>query len=676
MVKVFQGGPVLAQFNARDSDLIMGYLNQPEVRKLLPSEYRYIRFAWGKPLSEGSVVELFALKSNRDNIAPLSGGVVVDALQTFDQLGNPAVSMQMDSRGSRIWESMTGKAYKDASNIAIVLDEIVYSAPGVSSGAISGGRSEITGNFTLNEAVDLANVLRAGKLPASAEIIQSEIVGPSLGKEAIQAGIYSFMIALIIVLLWMIFYYGTSGIFADIALLLNILLIFGILAGLGAVLTLPGIAGIVLTIGISVDANVLIFERVREELKKGKGLRKSVSDGFNNALSSILDANITTGLTALILFIFGTGPIKGFATTLLIGIGTSLFTAIFITRILVDSRNDKGKDVSFSTKTTKEFLSNINLSFLQKRKIAYLISTFLIIVSLISLFSKGLNQGVDFVGGRSYTVRFEDPVNPSEINSITNNVFGSSEVKTFGEENQLKITTKYKVDIEGIEVDEEIQNKLFTSLIDFLPEGITYDDFVKGSSEKSIGIMSSIKVGPTIADDIKNNSFLAVIGSLIVVFLYILLRFQKWQFSLGAVSAVFHDVLIVLGIFSLTYTFMPFSMEINQAFIAAILTVIGYSLNDTVVVFDRIREFLNDGSKKEFDETVNGALNSTLSRTLNTSLTTLLVLIAIFTFGGESIRGFMFALIIGVLVGTYSSVFIATPVMFDTQNNKKIKSEK
>ena len=544
------------------------------------------------------MVELFALKSNRDNIAPLSGGVVVDASQTFDQLGNPAVSMQMDSRGSRIWESMTGKAYKDASNIAIVLDEIVYSAPGVSSGAISGGRSEITGNFTLNEAVDLANVLRAGKLPASAEIIQSEIVGPSLGKEAIQAGIYSFMIALIIVLLWMIFYYGTSGIFADIALLLNILLIFGILAGLGAVLTLPGIAGIVLTIGISVDANVLIFERVREELKKGKGLRKSVSDGFNNALSSILDANITTGLTALILFIFGTGPIKGFATTLLIGIGTSLFTAIFITRILVDSRNDKGKNVSFSTKTTKEFLSNINLSFLQKRKIAYLISSLLIIVSLVSLFSQGLNQGVDFVGGRSYTVRFEDPVNPSEINSITNNVFGSSEVKTFGEENQLKITTKYKVDIEGIEVDEEIQNKLFTSLKDFFPEDITYDDFVKGSSEKSIGIMSSIKVGPTIADDIKNNSFLAVIGSLIVVFLYILLRFQKWQFSLGAVSAVFHDVLIVLGIFSLTYTFMPFSMEINQAFIAAILTVIGYSLNDTVVVFDRIREFLNDSSKR------------------------------------------------------------------------------
>jgi len=671
----YQGGPVLAQFASRDSDLIMGYLNQPDVRKLLPSEYRYTRFAWGKPISDGNVVELYAIKSNRENQAPLSGGVVVDALQTFDQVGNPAVSMQMDSRGARIWENMTGKAFKEASNIAIVLDNIVYSAPGVSTGAIAGGRSEIAGSFTLNEAIDLANVLRAGKLPASAEIIQSEIVGPSLGKEAIQAGIYSFIIALIIVLVWMIFYYGSSGIFADVALMLNILLIFGILAGLGAVLTLPGIAGIVLTIGISVDANVLIFERIREELKKGKGVRKAVADGFNNALSSILDANITTGLTALILFVFGTGPIKGFATTLLIGIGTSLFTAIFITRILVDSRNEKGKAVSFSTPATKNLFSNINISFLKKRKFAYVVSAFLMLISLISLGVKGLNQGVDFVGGRSYTVRFEKAINPTEISALLMDEFGSAEAKTFGEENQLKITTKYKVDVEGIAVDEEIQNKLYSALLSYLPDGITYDDFVKGSSEKSIGIMSSIKVGPTIADDIKNNSFLAVIGSLIVVFLYILLRFQKWQFSLGAVAAVFHDVLIVLGIFSLTYTFMPFSMEINQAFIAAILTVIGYSLNDTVVVFDRIREFVNEHTKWDFDETVNSALNSTLSRTLNTSLTTLLVLLAIFIFGGESIRGFMFALIIGVLVGTYSSVFIATPVMYDTQKKKALNAE-
>ena len=669
----FQGGPVLAQFASRDSDLILGYLNQSDVRKLLPSEYRYIRFAWGKPITDSDVVELYALKSNRDNKAPLSGGVVVDALQTFDQVGNAAVSMQMDSRGARIWENMTGKAFKEASNIAIVLDNIVYSAPGVSSGAISGGRSEITGSFTLNEAIDLANVLRAGKLPASAEIIQSEIVGPSLGKEAIEAGINSFVIALIFVLLWMVFYYGSSGIYADIALVMNILLIFGILAGLGAVLTLPGIAGVVLTIGISVDANVLIFERIREELGKGKGIRKAIADGFNNALSSILDANITTGLTALILFIFGTGPIKGFATTLLIGIGTSLFTAIFITRILVDSRNEKGKDVSFSTKATKGLFSNIKISFLQRRKVAYLVSSILIVISLASLSFQGLNQGVDFVGGRSYTVRFDESVNPTEIGAVLSNEFGSAEAKTFGEDNQLKITTKYKVDVEGIAVDEEIQNKLFDALQSYLPDGTTYQSFVNGSSEKQIGIMSSIKVGPTIADDIKKNSFLAVIGSLIVVFLYILLRFQKWQFSLGAVAAVFHDVLIVLGIFSITYTFMPFSMEINQAFIAAILTVIGYSLNDTVVVFDRIREYIGEHTKWEFDTTVNAALNSTLSRTLNTSLTTLIVLLSIFIFGGESIRGFMFALIIGVIVGTYSSVFIATPVMYDTQNKKILK---
>ena len=622
------------------------------------------------------MVDLYALKSNRDNIAPLSGGVVVDALQTYDPLGNAAVSMQMNSQGARTWEAMTGKAFREASNIAIVLDNIVYSAPGVSSGPISGGRSEITGNFSLNEAIDLANVLRAGKLPAAAEIIQSEIVGPSLGKEAIESGMYSFIIALAFVLLWMIFYYGYSGVFADIALVLNIILIFGVLAGLGAVLTLPGIAGVVLTIGISVDANVLIFERIREELNKGKGARKAVADGFSNALSSILDANITTGLTALILFIFGTGPIKGFATTLLIGIATSLFTAIFITRMLLDAQNEKGKTISFSTKLTRSLFTNININFLQKRKVAYIISGVLIMISLVSLSFQGLNQGVDFVGGRSYTVRFDQIVNPTEIQANLSKGLGSAQVKTFGEENQLKITTKYKVDVEGLEVDNEIQNILFTSLQSYLPDGLTYDQFVNGSDNKQVGVMSSIKVGPTIADDIKKNSFLAVIGSLIVVFLYILLRFRKWQFSLGAVSAVFHDVLIVLGIFSLTYKFMPFSMEIDQAFIAAILTVIGYSLNDTVVVFDRIREFVGEHTKWEFDKTVDSALNSTLSRTLNTSLTTLIVLLAIFIFGGESIRGFMFALIVGVVVGTYSSVFIATPVMFDTQKKKPIEEPK
>ena len=573
--------------------------------------------------------------------------------------------------GAKLWEDLTGDAYKNNYNIAIVLDETVYSAPGVTSGPISGGRSEITGDFSLNDAIDLANVLRAGKLPASADIIQSEIIGPSLGKESIEKGINSFLIALLLVLIWMYFYYGRAGLFADVALVLNIVLIFGFLSGLGAVLTLPGIAGIVLTIGMSVDANVLIFERVREELRREKGLKQAVSDGFSNALSSILDANITTGVTALVLFVFGTGPIKGFATTLLIGIMTSLFTAIFITRMLVENQISKSKLLNFSTSLTKNWLSNIGISFLIKRRISYVVSGTFIIIGLSSLFINGLNQGVDFVGGRSYVVRFEQPVSQEKIQSNLIKVLGNAEVKTFGSDNQLKITTNYKVDIDSSDIDDEINNILYTDLIEFMPENIAYEDFVvNGDENKQAGIMSSIKVGPTIADDIKKNSFYAVFGSLIIVFLYILLRFKNWQFSLGAVSAVFHDVLVVLGIFSLTYSFMPFNMEINQAFIAAVLTVIGYSLNDTVVVFDRIREYRNINTSWELPRVVDSALNSTLSRTLNTSFTTLVVLISIFVFGGESIRGFMFALIVGVLIGTYSSVFVATPVMYDTLKKK------
>ena len=662
----YQGGPVIAQFLSKDQKKIEEYLSMPEIRKLLPSEKRFTKFLFGKPDANSKVVDLYAIQSNRDDKPPLSGSVVVDASQSYDQIGSPAVSMQMNGKGARKWEEMTGNAYKDKSNIAIVLDDIVYSAPGVSKGAISGGRSEISGQFTLNEAIDLANVLRAGKLPASAEIIESEIVGPSLGKENIERGINSFAIALLLVLVWMTFYYGRAGIYADTALVLNIVLIFGILAGLGAVLTLPGIAGIVLTIGMSVDANVLIFERIREELTKGKGQKQAVSDGFSNALSSILDANITTGLTALILFVFGSGPIKGFATTLLIGIATSLFTAIFITRMLVDARISKSKTLDFSTKSTKNLFKNLSITFLQKRKVAYMFSLSLLTIGIFSLFTNGLNQGVDFVGGRSYTVRFDNNVNPSDIQNNLIEVFGSAEAKTYGSENQLKITTNYKVDVEGTQVDDEIQLKMFNALKSVLPADLTYDNFVNGSDDKSIGIMGSSKVGPTIADDIKKNSFLAIFGSLAVVFLYILLRFRDWQYSLGAVAAVFHDVLVVLGVFSIAYTWMPFNMEINQAFIAAILTVIGYSLNDTVVVFDRIREFRLINKSWEFTRIVNGALNSTLSRTLNTSFTTLVVLLSIFIFGGESIQGFMFALIIGVMVGTYSSVFIATPVMFDT----------
>lgn len=673
LIRGLTAGPVIASFELKDKQTVTDYLNLPQVRALLTPEQRYAKFVWGIPQvqkidSEDNqsieLVELYALQGNRDNKPPLSGAVITDARQSYQQNGKVSVSMKMNLKGAKIWEEMTGEAFNTGGQIAIVLDDIVYSAPGVTSGPISGGNSEISGSFTLNEAVDLANVLRAGKLPASADIVQAEEVGPSLGQEAIDSGMKSFLIALALVLLWMIFYYGKAGIFSDLALLLNIVLIFGILSGLGAVLTLPGIAGIVLTIGIAVDANVLIYERVREELYKGKGQKESVRDGFNNALSSILDANITTGLTALILYVFGTGPIKGFATTLLIGIITSLFTAIFISRLLIDAHLNRGGRLEFSTGLTKGLFRSINIAFLKKRKMAYVVSATIIIAGLTSLFTTGLDQGIDFVGGRTYTVRFAKDMNTEEVKSALTDVFNSAEVKTIGSANQLKISTKYKVDENSAEVDQEVQEKLYTALIPFLPDGTTYDQFI--DAENNVGKMYSGKVSPTIADDIKKSSVWAILGSLIVVFLYILLRFKKWQFSLGAVAAVFHDVLIVLGIFSLAWKYLPFSMEIDQAFIAAILTVIGYSLNDTVVVFDRIREYISEHSSWEFDKIVNGALSSTLSRTLNTSLTTLVVLIAMFVFGADSLRGLLFALIIGVLVGTYSSVFIASPIMHDT----------
>jgi len=670
-------GNAMFSVAVKDIAAIDSYLKMPEIIRLLPADIQFTKFAWERPATEDvEILDLYALKSNREKEPRISGDVVSDARDTFEN-GRPAISMSMNTSGSKLWQKLTSDANLNKTGIAVVLDNKVYTAPGCSVvGGISGGGTSITGTFSIAETKDIANVLRAGKLPASAEIIQSAIVGPSLGQEAIDSGLMSFMIAMLIVLVWMVFYYGKAGLFADIALLLNILLIFGVLTSIDAVLTLPGIAGIVLTIGMSVDANVLIFERIKEELKKGKGKSQAVADGFSNALSSILDANITTGLTALILFIFGSGPIKGFATTLLIGILTSLFTAIFITRLLVDwYLEGRTRRLDFSTGLTKNLFQNININFLGKRKIAYVLSAILVGVGLFSLNTNGLQQGVDFIGGRSYQVRFEKSVNPSEIAAELNapNFFNSgTKVKTFGDDNQIKITTPYKVDVEGIEVDEEIQGILFSALQKYLPDGMSQDSFVLGSDQKTAGIMQSTKVGPTIADDIKNNAFLAIIGSLAVVFLYILLRFRKWQFSLGAVTAVFHDVLIVLGIFSLFGTIMPFNMEIDQAFIAAILTVIGYSLNDTVVVFDRIREIIGEKGWRN-GENVNLALNSTLSRTLNTSLTTLVVLLAIFVFGGESLQGFMFAMIIGIIVGTYSSLFIATPVMFDFLK-KSVKS--
>ena len=676
ILPVRASNPGLASFSLKDTALINGYLREPQVRALLSGEQRYYNFIWSIPEYNESVGEeitsLYAIKGNREDTPELSGGVIVDAQQSYTQAGRVAVTMQMNGVGAKIWEDMTEYAYNNQSQIAVVLDDVVYSAPGVSSGKISGGRSEITGDFTIPEAQDLANVLRAGKLPASADIIQAEVVGPTLGKEAIDSGILSFIIALSIVLFWMMLYYGKAGAFANVALVVNILFIFGVLAGLGAVLTLPGIAGIVLTIGMSVDANVLIFERIREELFRGKSQRDAINDGFSNALSSILDANITTGLTGLILLVFGTGPIQGFATTLLIGICTSLFTAIFVTRLFIDRFTHNGKSLTCSTSITKNLFRNVAIKFLAKRKMAYALSGVLLLVSIGSLFTNGLNQGIDFVGGRTYTVRFDRDVNALEVQNDLIAVFESAEAKTYGGNNQLKISTKYKVEETGAEVDVEIEQMLFEALVSYLPAGMDYNSFVADDENKIAGRMEYYKVSPTIADDIKSSSFLAVLGSLVVVFLYILLRFRRWQFSLGAVAAVFHDVIIVLGVFSLTYQFMPFNMEIDQSFIAAILTVIGYSLNDTVVVFDRIREFFNEHSSWRMNKIIDGALNSTLSRTLNTSLTTLIVLLTIFLLGAESIRGLIFALIVGILVGTYSSLFIATPVFFDTVKKRGI----
>jgi SecD/SecF fusion protein len=680
------GGPVIGYFSPRDTAVINNYLKRSNVVALRPQELRNAKFVWGKPTTLTNdkkevvpAVELYALKADRSNQAAISGGVVIDASATFDQVGKPAVTMQMNGQGAKQWEDLTGRVSQQQNAIAIVLDNTVYSAPGVSNGAISGGRSEITGKFTIEETQDLANVLRAGKLPAKADIVQSDVVGPSLGQEAIDNGMISFIIGMLLVVLWMILYYGKAGIYANISLIVNILLIFGILASLGAVLTLPGIAGIVLTIGMAVDANVIIFERAKEELASGKTLEESVNYAFTwkGAMSSIFDANITTALTALILLVFGTGPIKGFATTLLIGIGTSLFTSIFITRIFLDWGVAKAQNISFTTPMSKNWFTNLNFDFMSKRKIAYAVSSVLVIASLVSLFFiNGLNQGVDFVGGRTFQVRFDKTVSANEVGEKLTTVFGTNvEAKTYGTDNQLKITTKYKVQEEGEGVDTEVNMKLFEGLKSYLPSDLSYDDFVTNTDGKKVGILQATKVGPTIAEDIKTNSYWAVLGSLFVVFVYLLISFRKWQFSLGAVAAVFHDVIIVLGIYSFCYKFMPFNMEIDQAFIAAILTVIGYSLNDTVIVFDRVREFLSEHTKGTFNEVVNKSLNTTLSRTMNTSFTTIIVLLSIFILGGETIRGFVFAILVGIVVGTYSSLFIATPIMTDTINKKEARKK-
>ena len=708
LFQLTQGGnsPSIGYFLAADTTKLLSYLRGDEAKRLMPAELKNAKFVFGKPhkldnlqqlyrlfmpyeyeqahaaeaktfkdrlqdlLRKSDLVELYALRGNRTNEPPLSGSVVTDAVQTYDNHNQPCVSMNMNSEGAKIWENLTGKVFTEKGNIAIVLDNIVYSAPSVTSGPIAGGSTQITGNFTVLEAQDLANVLRAGKLPASADIVQSVVVGPSLGQEAITSGFISFAIAGLIIFFWMLFYYGRAGVFADIALLFNILLMFGILVSINSVLTLPGIAGIVLTIGMSIDANVIIFERIREELRNGKALTQAIHDGFSHAITSVLDANITTFLTGAVLFIFGSGPIKGFATTLMIGIITTIFTAVFITRLLIDRYVAKGKDLSFSTSITKNLLANVNVDFLSKRKVWYAISGILILISLGSMFTHGFDQGIDFVGGRSYQVRFKNPVETQKVASLLKKSLGSVEVKTFGAANQVRISTKYKYNDESTQTDNEIQEILYKDLQPVMGEQISYEEFMSG---EGLGVMKSDKTGPSIAEDIKSSAVWAIIGSLIIIFGYILARFRKWQFSMGAVAALTHDVIITLGAFSLLYSVMPFSLEIDQQFIAAILTVIGYSLNDTVIIFDRIREEI--GKSGWSAQTLNHAISTTLSRTLNTSLTTLLTLLAIFIFGGETLRGFMFAMIIGVVVGTYSSIFVATPLVYDTSKGERKKEE-
>ncbi|MBI1316022.1 protein translocase subunit SecDF [bacterium] len=667
-------GPVLGTVLIKDTGKVMEYLNHPAVRALLPAEQRYARFVWtAKVEGSGEALNLLVLKSNREDKAPLTGEVIVDARNDFDERNQPSVTMQMNAIGAQKWQAMTkaAAAQTPQRSVAVVLDGYVYSFPRV-QGEIPGGNTQITGSFSVEEAMDLANILKAGKLPAPARIIQADVVGPSLGKEAVQAGLWSFAVAMLIVLAYMIFYYGQAGIAANVALVANMFFIFGVLASLGAVLTLPGLAGIVLTIGMAVDANVLIFERIREEMRHGKGLRLAIEDGYKHAYSSIIDANVTTLITAIILAYFGTGPIRGFATTLIVGILCSMFTAIFITRLIFEWQLGRKKDISFSTALTSNWFSKVNIDFLGKRKMAYGISGGLILLGLISLFTKGLNYGVDFVGGRSYQVRFDQPVNAPELRNALAGYFVDAsgnqqapEVKTIGSENQVVITTKFKVDVTGPEVEQELIDKMYEGTRPFFATALDKDAFLDEAN--GLGLMSQRQVGPTIADDIKQSAVWSVLISLAFIFLYILLRFSKLQFSLGAVAALFHDVLLVLGIFSIGYGILPFSLEIDQAFIAAILTVIGYSLNDTVVVFDRIREYFNTHSKRMgMKPLINEALNQTLSRTLNTSFTTLIVIAIIFVFGGEVIRGFMFALLVGIVVGTYSSLFVAAPLMYDT----------
>ena len=658
-----------------DTAKINKYLAMPQIKQLFPPEFKPMWTVKASAMDPNeNIFELVAIKAtSRDGKAPLDGGAVTDArVQYGDASGSPHVSMTMNAEGANIWARMTKENI--GRQIAIVLDGMVYSYPNVQN-EITGGSSQITGDFTLEEAEDLANVLKSGKLPAPATIIQEQVVGPSLGAESINAGLISFVIAFVLVLLYMLFFYRGAGLVADIALLCNVVLLFGTLVSFGAVLTLPGIAGLVLTLGMAVDANVIIYERIKEELRAGKGLSKAIADGYSNAYSAIIDGQITTLLTGIVLFVFGSGPVQGFATTLIIGIITSVLTSIFITRIIFDDRVSKGKNVTFDSKATRNFLQNTHFDFIGKKKIAYIVSGVVILISLVSIFTKGFTYGVDFTGGRTYVVRFDQPVTAEEVRAAAIAEFdGAVEVKQFGGESQMKITTQYLVEDESTDADAEVENKLYNSLKGFFAEDLTFEEFTS-TLDNPNGIISSDKVGPTIANDITRDAIIAVIIALFVIFAYIAVRFRGWTWGLGGVTGLAHTALIVIGFFSLFSGILPFSLDIDQTFIAAILTIIGYAINDTVVIFDRIREYKELHPKADFRQNVNEALNSTLSRTMNTSLTTLVTMLAIAIFGGEVIRGLAVALILGIVIGTYASIFIATPIMYDVTRKAEAKKE-
>lgn len=659
-------------YSVQDTAKVNRMLQHPEVQKAMPST---LKFLWlVKPFENqdqttgDELLELYAIKKSRSGRAPLTGEVIVDARQDLDERARPAVSMQMNAQGAKTWKRMT--ASNIGRRIAIVLDDYVYSAP-VVQGEIPNGNSSISGNFTIEEAQDLANILKAGALPAPTTIVEDVVIGPTLGKVAQEQGITSIVAGLAIVLVFMVIYYAKGGLIANVALFFNVFFILGILAQLSASLTLPGIAGIVLTIGMSIDANVLIFERIKEELRNGAGLKQAISSGYQKAYSSILDANVTTLITGMILYFIGQGPVKGFAITLIIGIICSFFSAVFITRVIVEAFSKKGDKakISFANAFSKNVLSNLNIQFLDKRKVAYAFSSVFIGLGIVALIIKGLTLGVDFKGGRSFVVSFNDPMVPSQIETSLAKSFGGkgTEVKTFGADNVLKITTSYLIDNESDEADSEVKETLISGLEE--ATGLTYTADDEALDESTFIISSSSKVGATIADDIKNSSYQSAVIALICIFLYILIRFRKWQLGLGAIVALFHDTLFVLSAFAIA-GLLGVSLEVDQVFVAAILTIIGYSINDTVVVFDRIRENLGIKSGSELKGVFNDSLNNTISRTLITSVTTLIVVLILFIFGGAVLKGFSFALLVGIIIGTYSSIFVATPIALDLSVRK------